>query len=73
MKEIKDIESAEKRLTEICEILENTNVSISDSVDLYEEGSEIIKFLNTQLNNLKGRIVKIKENLDKIEEVDIDD
>lgn len=72
MKEIKDIESAEKRLTEICDKLENESVSISDSVALYEEGSEIVKFLNSELNSAKGKIVKIKQSLDKIEEENID-
>lgn len=72
MKEIKDIESAEKRLTEICDKLENESVSISDSVALYEEGSEIVKFLNSELNSAKGKIVKIKQSLDKIDEENID-
>lgn len=72
MKEIKDIESAEKRLTEICDKLENESVSISDSVTLYEEGSEIVKFLNSELNSAKGKIVKIKQSLDEIKEEDID-
>ena len=72
MKEIKDIESAEKRLTEICDKLENESVSISDSVALYEEGSEIVKFLNSELNSAKGKIVKIKQSLDEIKEEDID-
>lgn len=72
MKEIKDIESAEKRLTEICDKLENESVSISGSVALYEEGSEIVKFLNSELNSAKGKIVKIKQSLDEIKEEDID-
>ncbi|MBO4412463.1 MAG: exodeoxyribonuclease VII small subunit [Clostridia bacterium] len=72
MKDIKDIESAEKRLTEICDALEGANLTISDGVKLYEEGSEIVKFLNSELNLVKGKIVKIKQTIDKIEEEDID-
>ena len=71
MEKIKDFDKAEQRLSQICDELEKKNITITEAELLYKEGGEIIEFVFSELNSVKGRIVKIKQNLDKIIEENI--
>lgn len=65
MKENLTFEQAEKELQEIVSKLEDENVSFSKSQQLYEKGSELVKFCLSQLDQAKGKITIIKKDLDQ--------
>ena len=58
-------EEAEKELQAIIEKLENENVSFSESQNLYERGSFLVKNCLTELEDVKGKISIIKKELDE--------
>ena len=58
-------EEAEKELQEIIRKLENENVSFSESQNLYERGSFLVKSCLTELEDVKGKISIIKKELDE--------
>ena len=58
-------EEAEKELQAIIEKLENENVSFSESQNLYERGSFLVKNCLTELEDIKGKISIIKKELDQ--------
>lgn len=51
-----------KKLEEIINKLENDDISLSDSSKLFEEGVKLAKECYTQLEDQKGKILKIKQN-----------
>ena len=64
-------EKAMKRLEEIVNALESGQVSLDDSLKLFEEGNKIVKDLYLELNNAKGKITILKQELDKFKEEEI--
>ena len=56
----------EKRLNEIVSKMENEKLSISETQELYEEGTELLKKCLSVLDNAKGKIVKIEEGLEGV-------
>ena len=60
-----NFEDANKRLQEIVVKLENGNVSLDEATKLYEEGVTLAKDCYKQLENAKGKIVNLKEELEK--------
>jgi exodeoxyribonuclease VII small subunit len=60
-----DIEEALSRLNEIEKLIEKPNVKLNDAIALYEEGSQIILWVQKQLNGAKQKITVIKDKIDK--------
>ena len=58
-------ESAEKQLQEIALKLEDENLPFSEAQKLYENGSELVKFCLSSLDEVKGKITIIKKELDQ--------
>lgn len=58
------------RLQEIVKKLEKNDVSVEEGTKLYEEGVEIAKKCYEILNESKGKITILKEELDKIVDFD---
>ncbi|WP_244272615.1 exodeoxyribonuclease VII small subunit [Natronincola peptidivorans] len=56
-----DYEKAIKRLQEIIEQLENKELSLDDSLKLFQEGIELYRCCNTKLNNAEEKILMIVE------------
>lgn len=64
MEEKRDFEKWEERLNQICEKMEDENLSISETEKLYEEGAELVLKCMNELDKVKGNIVKIEQQLD---------
>lgn len=60
-----NIEEALSRLNEIEKLIEKPNVKLNDAIALYEEGSQIILWVQKQLNGAKQKITIIKDKIDK--------
>jgi exodeoxyribonuclease VII small subunit len=63
--EKEDIQSDFKRLEEISGELENKDLDLEESLELFEEGSELIKRSYKKLRKVKNRFKEIKEDLEK--------
>lgn len=61
-------EEASKELSEIVSQLEEGTLPMSKAIELFERGIELIKICYSCLDNAKGKLVEIKETLDKLEE-----
>ncbi len=57
-------EKALNRLEEITSILENGDTSLSDSIDLYEEGMKLVKQCSVSLESAKQKVVTLKKEFD---------
>lgn len=55
-------EQAVKRLEEIVALLERNEVSLDDSMKLYEEGVRISSFCNKKLTEAKQKITEINKD-----------
>ena len=64
MEEKRDFEKWEERLNQICEKMEDENLSISETEKLYEESAELVLKCMNELDKVKGNIVKIEQQLD---------
>lgn len=64
----KDLE----RLVEISKELENDKITLGKGIELYEEGSELAKSLFKELNDVKGKVTILKQELDKYKEEGLD-
>ena len=64
-------EEAMKRLEEIVAALENNQVSLEKSVDLFQEGIKLSKICNDKLNNIEDKVAKILVD-DKLEDLEIE-
>lgn len=64
MEEKRDFEKWEERLNQICEKMEDENLSISETEKFYEEGAELVLKCMNELDKVKGNIVKIEQQLD---------
>lgn len=60
----KDFEKWEERLNQICEKMQNEDLSISETEKLYKEGMELILKCSNELDEIKGKIVKIEQDVD---------
>lgn len=52
------------RLEEIARQLESNELSLDDSLKLFEEGMTLVKFCEARLNDAEGRIQKMIEKSD---------
>ena len=55
-------ESASARLEEIVRMLEKGNLSLDDSLSLYEEGVGLVRFCNSALENAERKIKVLSKN-----------
>ena len=65
-------EEAYKKFEQINDKLEKGNLNLDESTKLYEEGVSLLKICYEELNKNKGKIVKLKKELDKIIEESFD-
>ncbi|MCH8326175.1 MAG: exodeoxyribonuclease VII small subunit [Bacteroidetes bacterium] len=71
MKKKKNNENFEdklKRLEEISDILENEEVSMNDSIKLFEEGVSLSKECMLSLKRAELKITELKEKFDEVKE-----
>ena len=57
-----------QELQNITEKLENSELSMSEGVELYENGVKLAKECYEELNAVKGKINVIKQDLEKYKE-----
>ena len=50
-----------ERLKEIVSLIQQKNLSLDESLKLYEEGSKIVKLLNEELEKAEKKVEKIIE------------
>lgn len=62
-----------KRLEEIVKKLESGDISLDESVKLYEEGVTLYKSLEKTLKEYEGKINVMSENLETITIEDLDE
>ncbi|MBR5773907.1 MAG: exodeoxyribonuclease VII small subunit [Clostridia bacterium] len=55
----KSYEQSIKRIEEIVEILEGSELTIDESMKLFEEGVRLTAFCNKYLDNAEQRIIKL--------------
>lgn len=55
----KSYEQSMKRIEEIVEILESSELTIDESMKLYEEGVKLTAFCNKYLDNAEQKIIKL--------------
>ncbi|MCI5714208.1 MAG: exodeoxyribonuclease VII small subunit [Firmicutes bacterium] len=63
-----NIDEKIKKLQEIADKLDKNEVTFEESLKLFEEGNQIAKELYTELNNTKGKVTILKQDLDKFRE-----
>jgi len=61
-----------KELQAITTKMEDSNISMSDGVALYEKGVLLAKECYEELNSVKGKINVIKQDLEKYREESLD-
>lgn len=62
MKEYKTYEAAKKRLEEIAVKLEDKDITLDKSVELYEESAKLVAMCYEKLNNAELKISQISLN-----------
>ena len=55
-------ESALERLCEIVEQLEGGEIALDESMKIFEEGGELVKYCLTQLEDAEKKVQKLKTN-----------
>ncbi len=63
-----DFDSKLNELQKIAIQMDNENLSINDGIELYKQGVELAKQCYEELNNIKGKVTVIKQDLDKYKE-----
>ena len=63
MKQEISYEEASKKLDEILEKLESGCISLNESVKLFEEAEKLLSICAKNLNEAKGKILVIKNNI----------
>lgn len=58
------IEAAMERMYEIQQIIENGEISLNESVKLFEEASKLYKICNDKLNALEERVKILQKSSD---------
>lgn len=72
MKENFSFEQALKRLEEIVEILETGNISLEESIKIYQEGTALSKLCAGMLEEAEGKVMAImNRNGEQMEEFSI--
>lgn len=61
-----------KKIEDIVTSMENPELSISDGVELYEQGVKLAKECLGELNSIKGKVTVIKKDLDAYREENLD-
>jgi exodeoxyribonuclease VII small subunit len=64
MKKSQNFEQAMKRLEEISQILESGEISLEDSIKLYQEGTKLIEFCQGKLDEAQKTVQKLSRNAD---------
>lgn len=64
MKKTQNFEQAMKRLEEISQILEKGEISLEESIKLYQEGTKLIEFCQNKLDEAQKIIQKLSRNSD---------
>lgn len=67
-----NFEEGTKKLEEIVKKLDSNEISLEESITLFEEGVKISKECMDILNKSKGKITVIKEEFDKVFETPIE-
>ncbi len=63
MKETKTFETALKKLENITRKLENEDISLDESIAIFEEGIKLVRFLQAKLNEVERKVeILIKES-----------
>jgi exodeoxyribonuclease VII small subunit len=62
MKQEISFEAALKRLEEIVGLLEKGNTDLDNSLKLFEEGVELVKFCDLKLKDVETKTAKILDN-----------
>lgn len=57
-------EEALERLEAISKILEDGEVTLDDSLKVFEEGMKLVDFCNSRLNDVQKRIEKLTKSVD---------
>lgn len=66
MKETKSFENALKKLESITRKLEDEDISLDESMTLFEEGVKLVRFLQTKLNEVERKVeILVKETEEK--------
>ena len=61
-----------KKIDEITNKLENSDISIGEGVKLYEEGVKLVKDCIDELNQVKGKITILKKEMETYKEESLD-
>jgi exodeoxyribonuclease VII small subunit len=64
-------EEAIKELEEIIAKLEGAELPLKTSLELFERAGELAKFAQEELTKTTGKLVKIKQDFDKITEEEV--
>ncbi|MGP1544658.1 MAG: exodeoxyribonuclease VII small subunit [Candidatus Fimenecus sp.] len=58
----KNFEASLKRLEEISKLLENNSLSLDESIELFSEGTELVKLCKDYLNKAELKITELVKN-----------
>ncbi len=61
-----------KKLETIVEKLSSPDLPLDESLKLFEEGVNLVKELNEELNRAKGRVVEFQKYLEEIGDEDVE-
>ena len=67
-----DFEDKIKELQDITTKMENADLSMTEGIALYEKGVVLAKECYEELNNVKGKVNVIKQDLEKYREERLD-
>lgn len=56
------IEEGFARLNELLKIMESEDVGLEGSFDLYKQGVELVKILNSKLDDVEGKLTEVEDN-----------
>ena len=59
-----------KRLEEIVDKLSSPELELDKSLKLFEEGVKLVRELNTELNDARGKVIEFQKYLEEIEAQD---
>ncbi len=62
-------EDASKELNEIINRLEEGEVPMSEALELFEKGKNLVKVCYSHLDKAKGKLTEIKESIEGLEEI----
>ncbi|BBB32451.1 exodeoxyribonuclease VII small subunit [Thermotomaculum hydrothermale] len=57
-----------KRLEEIVETLSSPELELDTSLKLFEEGVKLVRELNSELKDARGKVIEFQKYLEEIEE-----